>query len=233
MEEENVIKSFEGSFLREDKMDLAADVGDAAIDAALDSGALDSIPILGLLKGAYTLTKNIQTRRLCKKIVKFLYDSENISQQDKDCFIKEYTDVNKERGAEVLLSVLDRLDNVNKVDVLANLMEAKVKEEISIIDFVRLSQIIERLPYVDLQNLIKYEEDYTETGTDDSLLAAGVIYESIMDLQNDSKYRLNYLGQILVKFGLYENIEITQSGVRSMPGALSAHVEENTLNLNS
>lgn len=64
----NIVDSFESSFLSDDKKDLLATIGDASLDAVIDNGALDGVPILGVLNGIYKVGKNIQTFRLCKKI---------------------------------------------------------------------------------------------------------------------------------------------------------------------
>ena len=158
MEEKNnnLVESFENSLLSDDKKDLIATVGDTSIDAIISNGALDGIPIFGILNGIYKVGKNVQTLRLCKKVAKFLYDTNSISQSDKERFIKEYTEINKEKGTELLLNVIDKIDNINKIECLANLMRAKVNGEISIENFVRLCLVIEKLPYVDFCNLEKF-----------------------------------------------------------------------------
>ena len=95
-ENNNLVESFENSLLSDDKKDLIATVGDTSIDAVVSNGALDGIPILGILNGIYKVGKNVQALRLCKKVAKFLYDTNSISQSDKERFIKEYTEINKE-----------------------------------------------------------------------------------------------------------------------------------------
>ena len=50
-ENNNLVESFENSLLSDDKKDLIATVGDTSIDAVVSNGALDGIPILGILNG--------------------------------------------------------------------------------------------------------------------------------------------------------------------------------------
>ena len=229
-ENNNLVESFENSLLSDDKKDLIATVGDTSIDAIVSNGALDGIPIFGILNSIYKVGKNVQTLRLCKKVAKFLYDTNSISQSDKERFIKEYTEINKEKGTELLLNVIDKIDNINKIECLANLMKAKVNGEISIENFVRLSLVIEKLPYVDFCNLEKYKHDYSEVGTDDILLSAGVIYNSVIDANDGDKYKLNYIGKLLLRYGIGIDTDVNAPTPVSMPNMVSAKDVGETLN---
>ena len=74
--------------------------------------------------------------------------------------------------------------------------------KIDIKDFIRLTTILERIPFSDLPELYKYKNDYFEEGSTDVLLSAGVIYNTVLDANGPNKYRLNSLGISLLKFGL-------------------------------
>lgn len=220
--DENLVESFEDSLLNDDNKNLLATVGDAGLDAIITGGALDGVPILGILNGIFKVTKNFQMRRLYKKVVLFLYGLSDFSQRDKEKFLHEYTEANQEKGAEVLLAVIDKIDNANKITTLCNLMRAKINGEISIDNFVRLCQVIERLPYVDFKNLVKYKVDYSELGTDDVLYSSGVIYNSVIDANGGDKYKLNYMGKLLLRFGLKIETDLETPTSVSMPNVITA-----------
>ncbi|UVR08246.1 hypothetical protein NXW74_18555 [Bacteroides ovatus] len=114
----------------------------------------------------------------------------------------------KENGCEALFAVLERLDNINKVNILANLIKAKIRCNISIENFIRLTTILDRIPYSDLSELSKYTKDYYEDGSTDILLSAGVLYETVLDTNDTNKYRLNTLGAMLLKYGLLEDVDV-------------------------
>lgn len=179
---EEITKSFENTYESETAYDLVAQAGDIVFDAVIDGGMLDGVPILGILKGAYKATRNLQLYRLMKKVHRFIFQTRDTSLQERQKFIEEYTQKNKENGCEVLLAVIEKLDNTNKVDVLANLMKAKIQGKIDIKDFIRLTTILERIPFSDLPELYKYKNDYFEEGSTDVLLSAGVIYCNSQDL---------------------------------------------------
>ena len=68
---EDIVKSFDVTYNSEEAYDMVAQIGDIALDAIIDGGVLDGVPVLGTLKGIYKTTQNIQTRRLIKKVYKF------------------------------------------------------------------------------------------------------------------------------------------------------------------
>ncbi len=195
---EKLIALFENTIKDDNLHDVVALVGDYLLD----------MPIISELNSWYKLTKNFQLHRLEKKMCKFILNIEDTNSAEREKFITEYTDKNKEDGCEALLNVLDRLDNVNKVDVLANLIKAKIRGCISIENFIRLTIILDRIPYSDLGDLSKYTESCYEDGSTDVLLSAGVLTRAFLDANgsnqdclNLDKYRLNFLGKILLKYG--------------------------------
>lgn len=205
---EELIKSFENTYDSDAAYETVAQVGDVAVDALIDDGVLDGVPIISTLKGLYKATKNYQFYRLMKKMHRFIFVTHDTTLQEREKFITEYAEKNKEDGCEALFAVLERLDNVNKVDVLANLIKAKIKGFISIGNFIRLTTILDRIPYPDLNELPKYIEDYFEDGSTDILLSAGVINETVLDANGPNKYRLNFLGSIMLKYGLSYNADV-------------------------
>lgn len=205
---DKIIKSFDATYNSEEAYDTVAQIGDVALDVIIDGGMLDSVPVIGLLKGLYKTTKNLQIHRLIKKVHKFIVKTQDTTLEERNKFMQEYTEKNKEEGCEALLAVIDGLDNVNKVDILVNLMKAKIKGHINIVDFIRLCAIIDRIPFSDFSELIKYVEDYYEECSTDVLLSAGVLFNTVIDGNEGNKYRLNSLGKILLKYGLLNDIPI-------------------------
>ena len=205
---EQLVESFKNTYDSEAAYDAVAQVGDIVADTLIDDGILDGVPIISTLKGMYKATKNYQLYRLMKKVHKFIFVTYGTTLQEREHFITEYAEKNKENGCEALFAVLERLDNVNKVDILANLIKAKIRGYISIENFIRLTTILDRIPFPDLKELSKYTTDYFEDGSTDILLSAGVLSETVIDANDTNKYRLNSLGVILLKYGLLEDVDV-------------------------
>lgn len=205
---DEIVKSFDDTYNSEEAYNMVAQIGDVAIDAIIDGVALDGVPVIGLLKGVYKTTKNFQFQRLIKKVHKFLFVTKDTTLEDRVKFIQEYAEKNKEEGCEALFAVIDRLDNVNKVDILVNLMKSRIKGDINIADFIRLCAIVDRIPFSDFSELVKYVEDYYEEGSTDVLLSAGVLFNTVIGANEGNKYRLNSLGKILLKYGLLMDVPV-------------------------
>lgn len=205
---EQLVESFKNTYDSDAAYDTVAQAGDIVVDALIDNGILDGVPIISALKGMYKATKNFQLYRLMKKVHKFIFITHGTTFQERENFITEYAEKNKENGCEALFAVLERLDNVNKVDVLVNLMKAKIRGDINIENFIRLTTILDRIPFSDLNELSKYTEDYFEDGSTDILLSAGVLSETVLDANDTNKYRLNSLGVMLLKYGLLKDVDM-------------------------
>lgn len=64
---ENLVESFEVSLLNDDSKDLLATVGDTGLDAIITGGALDGVPILGVLNGIFKVTKKLSDASLVQE----------------------------------------------------------------------------------------------------------------------------------------------------------------------
>ena len=131
-------------------------LGDGAIDILTNNDAIDCFPVLKILHGFYKVGVNINTARLMKKTWTFLWNTQELTQEQKQKFIRDFSKANQERGAEVLLDIINRIENVNKIAVLCNLIKSRIAEYITIEELVRLVFILERVPISDLTKLYDY-----------------------------------------------------------------------------
>ena len=204
----DIVESFQITYNNDAVYDIIADVGDVTLDAIMNGGALDGVPVLGLIKGIYKGTQHIQMRRLMEKVYKFLFLSKDTTFKERQEFMDEYTERNREEGCEALLTLLDRLDNTHKVNIIVNLMKAKMNGDITIDDFIRLCVIVERIPFSDFKELPKYTDDFYEAGASDMLLSAGVLNNTVIGAGDYNRYRLNSLGVQLLRYGLSYDVAV-------------------------
>ena len=106
--------------------------------------------------------------------------------------------------------MVDRLDNINKQSILAQLTIAKVHGTISIEDFFRLHSLLERIPWVDLKELPYYKNPFYDEGGDTELLfATGALEMNIIDTKGGpNKYILSRLGEMLLRWGFGIHLEL-------------------------
>ncbi len=211
--EEDLIKSFEKTI--KSNYDLKSNIENIAID---NIDALSGLPIFSTIRSALKLTRNFQLYRLAKKILRFIFLTKETTVAEREKFLNELSAKNKESASETLLDILDKIDNINKVDVIAKLMVAKIRGEISIENFVRLSIVLQRIPYLDLEALKKYVEDFYEEGSTDVLFSAGVLSNSIIGggEEDGNKYCLNSIGALMLKHGLGCNVNVPLQNHTSM-----------------
>ena len=105
--------------------------------------------------------------------------------------------------------MIDRLDNINKGFVLANLIEARAKSEITMDDFFRLASMLERIPFPDLNKLVLFatEPHYEPSGITELLYASGALIERVLEGGADTKYMLSELGIKMARHGLKLNMK--------------------------
>lgn len=216
----SVVDSFESTFDMDNVKELMLTLGDGAIDVLTNNIAIDSFPVMGILHGIYKIGKNFNTARLMKKTWAFLWNTQDLAQEQKRKFINDFSEANQERGAEVLLDIINRIENVNKITVLCNLIKSRIEESISIEELVRLVFILERVPISDLTKLYAYKENHYAPGKSELLYASGLVYEAVMDMEKGSQYALTLNGRQLLKFGLGIDVDINAVVKKDIPGML-------------
>lgn len=129
-------------------------------------------------------------------------------------FLKEVSEKAQDNSGNVITNLINRIDNVNKAEILANLVRAKTENRITIHDFFRLSSMLERIPYIDLNELKKYQNPYyDESGDTELLYATGALKLSILDSESENSYILSNLGALLLEEGMnYENVPRSKGG---------------------
>lgn len=154
-----------------------------------------------------------QAYEFFRKFTCFICELGELSDTQRNEFVSEVEKVAEDASGNVIMGLVDRLDNINKEKILANLVIAKGKGEISIEDFFRLSSMLERIPYVDLAKLELYNRDYYDDEGDSELLfATGALQQSVIDEEDGNRYVLSKLGRKLLKYGL--RVEISDSQPR-------------------
>lgn len=232
MIEGNIIEDFRQTVDRGNQIsDALGDGTDMALHSLFKNGVFDDVPVFGLFAKACNVISDIQAYRFCKKIYKFLFYTQNYNRKAMNSFWEEYSAANKENGYEMMLSVLDKVDNINKVEVMANLLKAKLDGKLTIDNFIRLTSSLQIVPYVDLKCLPDYVESIGTRYDTYMLLAAGLLYNSEIGVDgvgkdDGSRYQLNDNGLLFVKYGLGVDVSQCVKSESPIPTATEADIHE-------
>lgn len=103
--------------------------------------------------------------------------------------------------------MVNRLDNINKEVILANLTRSRIDDKISIENFFRLASVLERIPYVDLVKLPSYQTPYYDEDGDTELLKSTGVLRPVKLSEDGDTYILSPLGIKLLQYGLMTNVK--------------------------
>ena len=171
---------------------------------------------------------NYKDKELFRKFTLYIYGIADTDMSSRQKFAEEIEEKAKDSAGNVLMGMIDRLDNINKQTILANLTKSRINGDISIEDFFRLYTLLERIPYVDLNDLQKYKEDfYDSNGATEFLFSTGALQQSVIDADGDDKYVLSKLGLMLLIHGLRIDLPSTvKSNVKQINASNVPIIEE-------
>ncbi len=135
-------------------VDLAADLGEIALDQFLKDGPLKDVPFVGSLVKMWRGTVSLRDSLFLKKLLRFLASAQ-VDGNERQQFLQKLqtdSDFRRDTGLHLCL-VLERLDDIEKADVLAALFASFVVGNITRDDFRRLSGALDRAHLPDLKVL--------------------------------------------------------------------------------
>lgn len=193
--------------------DLVVDAGDAAIDAAISSGLLDGVPILGLISGGWKAQRSIRDRLYFKKIVNFIFQINHAAPKAKQDFLDRMIENDElSRFGENILLLIERLDCIEKSEIVGRILCAHIQGHISYNQAMRLSAIVDRCYLADLLTLRDFEPGVQGDNEEvaDALFSGGLLANQGIDgggADPDLEpggylYALNDYGKMLIEHGL-------------------------------
>ena len=201
----DLVGAFSQTIGQNSLVDLLAGTGDIAIDQAFDSGAIDSIPVLGTFLSVYRAQKNVRDHLFLRQIIRFLSNLESADQEKREKFIKKLRKENEiKRFGENILLILSSINNIEKPVILGKIMAKVIEQELEYSKGMRLASMVERTYYEDLLYLKHFSPGVQENyDIADALFSSGLLRNVGIDGGNsDPKsggtlYKLNEYGGIL------------------------------------
>ena len=157
-----------------------------------------------------------------RKLLALIYGIKDLKPNDIKSFMDEVENNARDFSGCVITHLVNKTDNVNKATILANLIKSRVENEITIHDFFRLSSMLDRIPYIDLNELEKYQKAYYDDSGDTELLyATGALKLDTIDAQEENLYILSELGRKLLKYGMLRSAHVDNHGSTSVNGMIT------------
>lgn len=164
------------------------------------------------------IIENYKVSEFFRKFTVFALEMTDVTTEERVKFSEEIQQKADDYAGNVLMGMIDRLDYIQKEQVLACLIKARIHQLISIEDFFRLSSMLERIPYVDLEHLGNYHEGYyDESGDSELLYSTGALQLASIDKDKGNKYVLSLLGEKLMLFGLQKPVKTNRTKGTSLP----------------
>lgn len=182
------------------------------------NGVSPTLGVTEFVVNEIDILENYKLSEFFRKFTRFVMELTDVNAEERVKFSEELQKKAKDYPGNIIMGMVDRLDNINKEEVLASLVKARIHGFISIENFFRLSSILERIPFVDLIHLREYNIPYyDESGDTELLFSTGVLLLAKIDDEEGNKYVLSQLGEELIKWGLQEPVITNRPKGTSLP----------------
>lgn len=191
--------------------DVLSIIADTSLDAAIKSGALDGIPVLGIASGLLKAVRDVREAFLLRKLAVFLQETSKLSLEKRKEFEQKFSnkDAQEDFGGALLI-LIDRSEDMEKPRILGRLLAAHVKGVFSQTELMRLSKMVDRCYFEDLLILKSFQSgvQFNNEIPAQSLSAQGFLYQAGMDggtwerSDGGILYEITKYGEWLSEYGL-------------------------------
>lgn len=162
---------------------IAIDLGEIALDTGLLEGILQDVPVINTAIGMVKTLSNIKEALFARKLSKFLLQLSDIEPHERSEMIGKLNHSKfQNRAGEELILLLERLDSIDKAELVGKAFHAYIKGSITQTILIRINFAIDRTPIQDLKMLKAiYPEspNNIEHVIQQMYLSAGVIWFEI------------------------------------------------------
>jgi len=172
------------SIASESLSDVITTIADTSLDAAINSGALDGIPVVGMVTGALKAMRDVREAFLLRKLAAFLQEAARMDLEERKAFQRTFADKDaQEDFGGALLVLIDRSEDVEKPKILGRLLVAYARGAFGLADLMRMSKMVDRCYFEDLTilNSFKFGLQSNNEIPAQSLAAQGFLAQAGMD----------------------------------------------------
>jgi len=173
--------------LTDKSFELSGEVVELTVDQFIENDLLKEIPFFSIFYKSIKTVQGVRDALFAMKVYKFIKEFEKIKQSDKSKFLEKITSDRKERikVGQTLIMILDKIDEIDKTQLIANLFAGYIKSDITKSEFTQLCSIVEKVFLDDLllfSKMKKYDELSNEIQA--NLSSAGLMTPIIMDVRS-------------------------------------------------
>jgi hypothetical protein len=173
--------------LTENSLELSGEMVELTIDQFIDNDILKEIPFFSVFYKSFKTIQGLREALFAMKIYKFIKEFEQIKLNEKEGFIEKITADKKERikVGQTLIMILDKIDELEKTQMIAEIFTAYLKAEITKSEFCQLCSIIEKSFIDDLLTFLKMKKyDDISIEVQSNLSSLGLMIPIIQDLKS-------------------------------------------------
>ena len=131
--------------IKEELIDIVGELSEVGLDTITEDEGLKSIPFISTAISLYKIGTTIREKHHLKKLVAFIMEiNKNIDNDKREKYIKKFNENKKFRKKELeyIIIILDRYLNHDKSKWLAKLYIAYLSNNLTWIEFLQYSEII-------------------------------------------------------------------------------------------
>jgi hypothetical protein len=143
---------------------ISKDLAEIGLDTLLDDGIFKDIPFVNTMVSLYKTGKSVTNIFYVKKLIAFLNSLSELDIEKRQNFIDNdlNTQEKKEKFTETFLLLIEKSDDISKVKLCSKIIEYHILEKCTYSEMVRVSKMVDKVFYSDLEHLVLFEDGNLE-----------------------------------------------------------------------
>lgn len=191
----------EGKLVESIKVDGLGDLAQQYVELGLDmvtSGVLKDIPIVGTIVQISKAVGSVRDRLYLKKLVCFLAKVYESTHHQREKFVEDNCQ-DTQKFEEAVLLILEQADRIEKASLIGKVFKACISGKINYKDALKLSHMVNRAFWGDLQDFIA-NESLPINESNQSLVTAG-LYQVRGSIGTRSRYQFDGVNYDVTEYG--------------------------------
>ena len=188
-----------------DLKDVTKDITESGIDLLIKNEILKEVPIIKSIVGLFNLGISIKDMFFLKKLLRFLHEINSTTLAEREDFINkiEQNSQYSQNVGEKLILLLDKLDDLEKANIIGKLFKGVLEQRIDVITFQRICHAVNGIFIHDIYELYKlWKGENIDHDIKNNLFIYGFMKRKSFGqiaLDGNSEFEINSLGKILIQ----------------------------------